>query len=165
MAGTEAEHLTGALERLRATFRWKADGLDAAGLQTRVGASSLSLGGLLKHLAIIEDYMSITKLTRRAPGRALGCPRLGRSDAEWEFTTAAGDTPEQLYGLWDDAVERSRGRLSAALADGGLASSSTPPGPTDPCQPAAVGVRPDRGVRAAYRARRPAQGSGGRRGR
>jgi uncharacterized protein DUF664 len=26
---------------------------------------------------------------------------------------------EQLYALWDDAVERSRGRLSAALADGG----------------------------------------------
>ena len=36
LAGTEAEHLTGALGRLRATFRWKASGLDAAGLQTRL---------------------------------------------------------------------------------------------------------------------------------
>ena len=27
-AGTELEHLTGALDRLRWTFRWKADGLD-----------------------------------------------------------------------------------------------------------------------------------------
>ena len=48
-AGTEAEHLVGALDRLRATFRWKADGLDAAGLRARVGACSLTLGGLLEH--------------------------------------------------------------------------------------------------------------------
>ena len=51
LAGTEAEHLVGALDRLRTTVRWKADDLDAAGLQTRIGASSLTLGGLLKHLA------------------------------------------------------------------------------------------------------------------
>jgi hypothetical protein len=52
-----------------------------------------------------------------APWDALGWDG---SDDEREFTTAADDTPEQLYALWDDAVERSRGRLSAALADGGL---------------------------------------------
>ena len=33
LAGTEVEHLVGALDRLRTTFRWKADDLDAAGLQ------------------------------------------------------------------------------------------------------------------------------------
>jgi len=119
MAGTEAAQLTGALDRLRTTFRWKADDLDAPGLQARVGASSLTLGGLLKHLALNEDYTFTTKLT----GDPLGAPwdALGfdGSDDEWEFTSAADDTPEQLYALWDDAVERSRGRLSAALADGG----------------------------------------------
>ena len=31
-AGTEVEHLVGALDRLRTTFRWKADDLDAARL-------------------------------------------------------------------------------------------------------------------------------------
>jgi hypothetical protein len=45
LAGTEAEHLAGTLDRLRTTFRWKADDLDAAGLQTRIGASTLTLGG------------------------------------------------------------------------------------------------------------------------
>ncbi|HUC58260.1 MAG TPA: DUF664 domain-containing protein [Streptosporangiaceae bacterium] len=54
LAGTEAEHLVGALDRLRATFRWKTDGLDAAGLRTRTAASALTLGGLLKHLAVNE---------------------------------------------------------------------------------------------------------------
>ncbi|MBA2774493.1 MAG: DUF664 domain-containing protein, partial [Nocardioidaceae bacterium] len=118
-AGTEAEHLAGALDRLRTTFRWKAGGLDAAGLQTRIGASSLTLGGLLKHLAAQEDYTFTTKLR----GEPLGAPWDDNGwdgDNDWEFSSAANDSPDQLYGLWDDAVERSRATLDAALADGGL---------------------------------------------
>jgi hypothetical protein len=119
LAGTEAEHLTGALDRLRATFRWKADDLDADGLRTRIPSSGLTLGGLLKHLAAVEDYLSNVKL-RGAP---LGAPwdawGYDGSD-DWEFTSAASDTPEELYALWDGAVERSRARFAAALADGGL---------------------------------------------
>ena len=118
LAGTEAEHLAGALDRLRTTFRWKADDLDAAALRTRIGASSLTLGGLLKHLAAVEDYTFSTKLKGEpigAPWDAFGWD--GSND--WEFTSAADDTPEQLYALWDGAVERSRTRLDAALADGG----------------------------------------------
>jgi len=60
--GTEAEHVLGALDRLRWTFRYKVDELDAAGLDTRIGASSLTLGGLLKHLAVQEDYATAVKL-------------------------------------------------------------------------------------------------------
>ncbi len=53
--GTEVEHLLGALDRQRATFRWKVDGLDDDALARTVGASSLTLGGLMKHLACVED--------------------------------------------------------------------------------------------------------------
>ena len=119
LAGTEVEHLTGALDRLRTTFRWKADDLDAAGLQTRIGASTLTLGGLLKHLAAAEDHIFTTKLS----GEPLGPPwdDNGWDDNDdWEFESAAADPPEQLYALWDGAVERSRARLDAALVDGGL---------------------------------------------
>jgi hypothetical protein len=119
LAGTEAEHLVGALERLRTTFRWKADNLDSAGLQTRIGASSLTLGGLLKHLARAEEQMFSTKLN----GASLGAPWDAvdwDTDPDWDFNSAADDTPGQLYALWDDTVERSRARLDAALADGGL---------------------------------------------
>jgi hypothetical protein len=119
LAGTEVEHLVGALDRLRWTFRWKAGGLDASGLQTRIGASVLTLGGLLKHLAFVEDYTSSTKLSGESPGGPWN-PADWDADADWEFTSAFSDTPEHLYGLWDGAVERSRVRLSAALADGGL---------------------------------------------
>jgi len=119
LAGSEAEQLVGALERLRTTFRWKADGLDAAGLRIRVGPSSLTLGGLLKHLAACEDCMFATKLR----GEPIGPPW---EEADWDaaidgaFTSAAADTPDQLYACWDGAVERSRRRLRAALAEGGL---------------------------------------------
>jgi hypothetical protein len=119
LAGTEAEHLVGALDRLRTTFRWKADDLDAAGLQTRIGASALTLGGLIKHLAAVEDHHFTAKLR----GEPIGAPwdALGWDVSDdWEYTFAADDTPEQLYALWDGAVERSRARLDAALADGGL---------------------------------------------
>jgi len=121
LAGSEVEHLIGALDRLRTTFRWKADDLGAAGLRTRIGASSLTLGGLLKHLAAAEDYMFTTKLSGEplgAPWEATGWD--GSKDWEYTFTSAASDTPAQLYALWDGAVERSRARLDAALADGGL---------------------------------------------
>jgi len=119
LAGTEAEHLVGALDRLRTTFRWKADDLDAAGLRARIGVSSLTLGGLLKHLAAQEDYAFTTKLSG-APMDAPWDVNGWDGDNDWEFNSAADDTPEQLYALWDGAVERSRARLNAALADGGL---------------------------------------------
>jgi len=119
LAGTEAEHLVGALDRLRTTFRWKADDLDAGGLQTRIGASSLTLGGLLKHLARAEAQMFCTKLS----GAPIGAPwdtTDWDSDSDWDFASAADDTPEELYALWDSTIERSRAALDTALADGGL---------------------------------------------
>ena len=120
LAGSEETQLIGSLERLRTTFRWKADGLGAAGLGQRTATSSLTLGGLLKHLALVEDNQFGAKYA----GTPFGEPWAAvdwDSDPDWEFRTAADDSPEVLYALWDDAVERSRRRLAAALAkEGGL---------------------------------------------
>ncbi len=120
LAGSEAEHVLGALDRLRTTFRWKADELDAAGLRTRIAASALSIGSLLKHLAACEDFMFTTKMSGKpigAPWDAMGWEGRG----SWAFTFEADDMPpDQLYSLWDGAVERSRERVAAALAEGGM---------------------------------------------
>jgi hypothetical protein len=116
LAGTETEHLIGSLERLRATFRWKADGLDAAGLGARLGPSALTLGGLLKHLALQEDHTFATKLS----GEPIGAQWADAGEGDWEFSSAARDSPEQLYALWDGAVARSRARSGTALAGGGV---------------------------------------------
>lgn len=115
-AGTEVEHLIGALERMRATFRWKVDGLDAQALRQRLGNSSLTLAGLIKHLAVQDDYASTVKLS----GVPMGEPWPGMGwDNDWEFESAVEDSPEDLYAWWDAAVERSRARFAAALANGG----------------------------------------------
>ncbi|QIM22298.1 DUF664 domain-containing protein [Phycicoccus sp. HDW14] len=119
LAGTEAEHLVAALDRLRVTFRWKADGLEAAGLGTRIPSSSLTLGGLLKHLATVEDFYS----TQRLSGTPMpdAWDDNGWDDADdWEFISAATDSPDVLYALYDGAVERSRSLFAAAVAERGL---------------------------------------------
>ena len=119
LAGTETEHLLGALNRRRTTFRWKADGLDASGLQTRVGASTLTLGGLLKHLAACEDFMFTTKMLGEPIGPPWDATGWDGSN-DWEFISAADNCPDELYELYDGAIERARARIAAALAAGGL---------------------------------------------
>ena len=159
LQGTEAEQLLAALDRLRATFRYKADGLDAAGLSRRIGASTLTLGGLLKHLALVEDHQFGQKLT----GAPLGHPWSEvdwDATPDWEFETAAGDSPRTLYELWDAAVARSRERVG----QGAGRRRTRPARPRQhrggARQPAAARLRHDRGVRPAHRARRPDQGGG-----
>ena len=120
LAGDEAATLLGSLERQRATFAWKCGGLDAAGLRVTVGASSMTLGGLLKHLALVEADTFSGKLHGRDPGPPWNAVAWD-ADPDWEWRSAAEDTPEQLFALWRDAVERSRSLVAEALADGGLA--------------------------------------------
>ncbi len=116
--GTEAEHLLGALGRQRATVRWKADGLDEAGLRHRLPSSALSLGGLLLHLAMGEDYYLTTKLRGERlvePWRSLGHD----GTDEWEFETTSLSAAE-VYAAYDEAVVRNTRRIEEALAEGGL---------------------------------------------
>ena len=119
MAGDEVATLLGSLDRQRATFAWKCGGLDAAGLTATVGVSAITLGGLLKHLALVESVYFLHKLHGRSPGPPWETVDW---DAEpgWEWRTAADDSPAELMALWQDAVSRSRAAVEEALADGGL---------------------------------------------
>jgi hypothetical protein len=96
LAGTELEHLVGALDRLRTTFRWKADDLDANGLAARIGASTLTLGGLLKHMAINEDAMFTNKLT--------GDPIGEQWESLWDVSSPDGEHAS-LRRLLCDLIE------------------------------------------------------------
>jgi hypothetical protein len=115
----ERTSLTQVLDYHRATLLGKAAGLDAASLDRRLEPSTLTLGGLLKHLAFVEDYTFTNKMRGESPGEPWESTY--RFDVEdWVFASAADHAPEELYALWDEAVERSRARVAAALADGGL---------------------------------------------
>lgn len=119
IAGDETLALLGSLERQRATFAWKTGGLDDAELRVTVGASTMTLGGLLKHLALVEDdYFS-----HRLLGRALGPPWDAidwDAHPDWDWHSAVDNTPEELYALWDGAVGRSRAATAELLSRGGL---------------------------------------------
>jgi uncharacterized protein DUF664 len=119
VAGDETATLLGSLERQRRIFAWKSGGLDAAGLRTRVADSTITLGGLLKHLALVEAEYFVHRLHGGDLGRPWNTVDWD-ADPDWEWRTAAQDSPEQLRALWEDAVARSRSTIAEALADGGL---------------------------------------------
>lgn len=79
----------------------------------------MSLGGLVKHLALVEDdYFSVRLL-----GRDPAVPWVAvdwDAEPDWEWRTAADDTPERLYALWQQSVERSRTAINQKLATDGL---------------------------------------------
>jgi uncharacterized damage-inducible protein DinB len=119
LAADETGTLLGFLDYQRATLAWKCGGLDAAGLRATVAASPMSLGGMLKHLAWVEDVWCSQWLhgrDRQPEWAAVDW----KADPDWDWVSAAADAPEQLMALWQGAVERSRLLVAEALADGGL---------------------------------------------
>ena len=61
--------------------------------------------------------------TQQMRGEPIGPPWDGTGwdgSNDWEFASAEQDSPEELYDLYDGAVQRSRERLAAALVDHGL---------------------------------------------
>jgi len=119
LAADETTTLLGFLDYQRATLAWKCEGLDGAGLRATVAASSMTLGGLLKHMAFVEDVWFSRWLhghDREPPWDTVDWS----ADEDWDWHSASEDSPEQLFALWQHAVARSRLLVSEALASGGL---------------------------------------------
>lgn len=120
LVADEVSTLLGFLDYQRATFAWKCEELDAAGLAARVDASTMTLGGMLKHLAVVEDWWFTQWFADRAaptPWSAVDWEK----EPDWEWRSAAHDRPEELRGLWRASVERSRAVVAGALVEGDLA--------------------------------------------
>lgn len=115
----EVEMLLFALERSRAQFAWKVGGLDADALRRSHPPSAMTLGGLIKHLAGVEERIMALAITGQRPAPPWDALDPGE-DPDFEWRTAADDSPEELYTLWSEAVARSRAATAAAMADGGL---------------------------------------------
>jgi uncharacterized damage-inducible protein DinB len=119
LAADETTTLLGFLDYQRATLAWKCGGLDTAGLGATVADSSMTLGGMLKHLAYVEDLWCSRRLHGRDPAPPWDTVDWD-ADRDWEWHSATEDTPEQLHTLWEEAVARSRSLVTEALADGGM---------------------------------------------
>ncbi len=112
----EAETLLGFLEFQRATLLWKASELSDEQLGVSLPPSSMSLGGILKHMALVEDYWFTTVIG----GGALPEPwaSVPEEVQDWEWQSASADSGEYLRGLLRQRAEASRAVVAAALSSG-----------------------------------------------
>ena len=111
----ELETLLGYLEFHRATLEWKTRGLDAAQLRRTTAASSMTLAGLLKHMAYVEDHWFsgvILDLPRMSPWSEVDWS----ATPDWEWESATTDAPDAVRAQWAASVERSRAALATALS-------------------------------------------------
>jgi uncharacterized damage-inducible protein DinB len=119
LAADETDTLRGFLDFHRATFAWKCAGLDSGGLQTSVASSSMTLGGMMKHLALVEESWFGERLMNQdslPPWNVIDWD----SDPNWEWRTAAEDSPEQLRAQWEASVAYANAMTEEALSDGGV---------------------------------------------
>lgn len=107
LSGTEFQTLAGFADFLRESVHLKAEGLDAAGLAATLAPSDMTLGGMLKHLAYVEDYWVSHILLGREPS-APWDEAPWDDDADWDWHSAADDSPDQIRALWRSSVDKSR---------------------------------------------------------
>lgn len=111
--GDEAAVLLDMLDRHRAQLRRKCADLTHEQLNRRLPPSTMTLAGLLKHLAFVESsYFSEGLLDGPLIAPFDTVDR--RADAGWEWRTAHEDSPEALLGLYDASIAESR-RITAEL--------------------------------------------------
>lgn len=119
VAGDEVAAVLGFLDYQRATLAWKCRGLDRAGLTATTAASSMTLGGLLKHMAYVEDHW-FQRAFADEPAAHPWDTVDWSADRDWDWHSAADDSPDQLLAIWQAAIERSRAHVARALAGRGL---------------------------------------------
>jgi uncharacterized damage-inducible protein DinB len=114
-SGCERDLLGQYLDYQRQTMLAKSEGLDREQMARRLLPSTLTLGGLLYHLALVEeDWMEVRflGLAEREPWAGIDWD----ADPDWEFGAGAGMEPEQLRQRYRDACDRSRQAMSQATS-------------------------------------------------
>lgn len=105
--GAERLQLTAFLDYQRATVLQKAEGLTDEQLAQRLPISSLTLAGLLNHLALVEDSWFTERFAGR-PENELWTGVDWDADPDFEFRTAVDVPGAELRRRYGDACARSR---------------------------------------------------------
>lgn len=106
-APNERRGLEEFLDFYRAVLRRKVEGLDSGALNRTVAASNLTLGGIIKHLSLVEAQWFVEDIL----GEELAEPWASidwKTDPDWDFDSAADDTPDYLLALHSKACDQSR---------------------------------------------------------
>ncbi|MFZ9731430.1 MAG: DinB family protein [Ilumatobacteraceae bacterium] len=114
----ELETLLGYLEFHRATLEWKTRGLSAEQLRRTTAASSMTLGGLLMHMAYVEDHWFIGVVhdrERMPPWSTVDW----KATPDWEWDASHVMSGDEMRAQWNTSVERCRVALEEALVAAG----------------------------------------------
>jgi uncharacterized damage-inducible protein DinB len=104
--GSERDTLIAFLDYHRELLIDKASGLTDEQLHTAVAPSSLTLGGLINHMAVVEDSW----FTDDFAGNPIPEPWASApwdDDRDWELTSAPDVPTTVLFQRYRDAIERS----------------------------------------------------------
>ncbi len=112
----ERETLTAFLDYYRAVVAEKASGLDGEQLSRRLPPSELTLGGIVHHLAWVENWWFNEVLMDGEPGEPWASARWDE-DRDWEFHAASTLTPAVIVERYRGECERSRRITAAASLD------------------------------------------------
>lgn len=121
LVGDEMTLLTQFLDYYRATILEKSAGLTKEQLSQRLGPSTLTLAGLVKHMALVEQGWFRERLLGEDPIEPWASVDWNASP-DWDFDTAGDDDPDDLFRMYEEACERSReavtqvGDLDALMA-------------------------------------------------
>jgi uncharacterized damage-inducible protein DinB len=116
LAGDELTLLNQFLDFQRAVLVRKAEGLTTEQLNQRLGRSTLTLGGLLKHGALVELNWFRERLLGEGPTEPWASVDW-TATPDWDFDTAVDDSPEALIAMYVDACERSRDAVKQVGGD------------------------------------------------
>lgn len=113
----ETTTLRAFLDHVRATLRRQCAGLDAAQLAQPLPPSTMTLGGMLKHLTFVEQWwFSIVLHGSDATG--IWADVDWEADEDWDWHSAGQDDPDQLRAWLDEAIAESDRCVDEALARG-----------------------------------------------
>jgi hypothetical protein len=108
----ERQTLVSFLDYHRAVLLRKAAGLTRPQLAIALPPSDMTIGGLLKHMALVEENWFVCNWQgseHNEPWRSVDWD----ADPDWDFHSAGDDEPEQLLELYTTSIEGAR----AAIVD------------------------------------------------
>jgi len=144
LAVDELATLLGFLDFHRATLEWKTRGLTDNELRQRIASSTMTLGGLLMHLAYVEEHWFVGVIhdrERMTPWAEVDW----KATPDWEWDAAHTMTGEAMRAQWNTSVNRSRAALNEVLAAAAVpqaADAAQPAANADPLATLARRLRP-----------------------
>ena len=113
-AADEATMLRSFLDYYRATILRQTEGLDAVQLATPLPPTTMTLGGMLKHLTWVESWW-LRRILHKLPELEWVGDGFA-ADPDWEWTSARDDTWDLLVSRYQEVVAECDTILDAALA-------------------------------------------------